>query len=191
MTAPAPPTETTDVTGRGEVRALVAVTGVVDDQGDLIEPGAVRASLAQRGVKLCAHHDQRRPIGKVTGAVELMPGDRRLPARTADGQPWPRQAGALLLSGRLNLATPAGREAFEELRFYDSDGSWSIGYVVLPGGAQQRGGVRRIRKLDVVHASPVLVGASRHARTLEVKSLGRTEVKAMPASRRTVSDQPH
>ena len=33
--------------------------------------------------------------------------------------------GALVITGQLNLATPAGREAFEELRFYDRDGSWS------------------------------------------------------------------
>ncbi len=31
--------------------------------------------------------------------------------------------GALVITGQLNLATPAGREAFEELRFYDRDGT--------------------------------------------------------------------
>lgn len=116
--APAPPTETTAVTGQGTVRAIVAVTGVADDQGNLIEPGAIRASLAQRGIKLCYAHDHKCPIGRVTSAVELMPGDRRLPATTADGAPWPRQAGALLLTGKLKLATPAGREAFDEIRFW-------------------------------------------------------------------------
>lgn len=190
MTAPAPPTETTNVTARGEVRAIVAVTGVADDQGDVIEPGAIAASLAKRGLKLCNHHDQRRPIGRVVEAVELRPGDRRLPRYTADGRPWPRAAGALLLRAQLNLNTAAGREAHAELSFYGEDGSWSIGYMVPDGGAaQRRNGLRRIRRLDIVHASPVLVGASQHARTLEIKALGATQVKTLPARRRRWSEQ--
>lgn len=61
--------------------------GIADDQGDLIEPSAIRASLAQRAIKLYHHHDQRRTIGRTVAAVELMPGDQRLPPRTADGRP--------------------------------------------------------------------------------------------------------
>ena len=61
-------------------------------------------------------------------AVELPPGDRRLPALTADGDPWPAEAGALLVDGLLNLATPEGRNAYEQIRFDGDDGAWSIGY---------------------------------------------------------------
>jgi hypothetical protein len=187
-TAVAPPTETTTVTGQGTVRAIIAVTGVVDAVGDLIEPGAF-GDVSRRRIKLCAHHDPQRPIGKVTAAIELRPGDRRLPARTADGNPWPREAGALVITARLNLATTGGREAFEELRFFGEDGSWSIGYVVPPGGAVPRGKVRRVRKLDLLHASTTLHGANHLARTIEVKSLRRTETKALPTRRRTTRDR--
>lgn len=188
-TALAPPPEATTVTGQGTVRAIVAVTGVPDAAGDLIVPGAFADTLTRRRVALCAHHDQQRPIGRVSSAVELAPGDRRLPARTADGQAWPRAAGALVINGALNLGTVAGREAFAELKFYSDEGSWSIGYTVPPGGASQRGRVRHLRRVDLLHASPVLIGAHSLARTIEVKShpgIGRTEVKALPVRRTAV-----
>jgi len=189
MTAPAlaPPPESTTVTKRGIVRAIAAVTGVVDDVRDLLEPGVFRETLARRRVMLCAHHDQKRPIGKVIEAVELLPGDRRLPRRTADGTAWPREAGALVLTGALNLNTAAGREALAELIFYGADGAWSIGYVVPLGGATQRGQVRHVHRVELLHASPVLIGAHRLARTIEVKSHpGRAEVKAVGTRRRQV-----
>ncbi|HVL83036.1 MAG TPA: hypothetical protein VM367_01895 [Pseudonocardia sp.] len=38
----------------GEIVALVAVTGVVDDVSDVIEPGAFRRSLKIRTPRMCA-----------------------------------------------------------------------------------------------------------------------------------------
>lgn len=103
MTTPAPSGQHTTLSGADTVRAIAAITSIADDQSDVIEPGAIAASLVKRGVKLCVHHDQKRRIGQVTSAVELLPGDRRLPADCPSG------AGALRLTGRLNLATQAGR----------------------------------------------------------------------------------
>lgn len=63
-TALAPLPEPTTITGRAELRAIVAVTGVADDAGDPIESGAFRE------------------------VIEAPRGDRWLPHRTANGAPW-------------------------------------------------------------------------------------------------------
>ena len=47
--------------------------------------------------------------------------------------------GALVITGQLNLATPAGREAFEELRFYDRDGSLELMRMCCATGAAGAG----------------------------------------------------
>lgn len=101
--APAP-TET----ARGEVTALCAITGVSDEVGDVIIPGAFRRTLGKIRPKIVRDHDWKRPIGRCTEVAELLPGDRRLPAVTADGTPWPAEAGALLVHGLLNMSNPDG-----------------------------------------------------------------------------------
>ena len=96
-----PPVPT--VTGRGEVRAICAVTGVPDQVGDVLVPGCFRRTLAKTRPKIVHSHDWKRPIGRVREIVELMPGDRQLPERTADDGEWPAEAGALLVDGLLNM----------------------------------------------------------------------------------------
>jgi len=116
-----------------------------------------------------------------------MPGDRRLPARTPDGEPWPAEAGALLIKGMFNLDTEAGRTAHANAKFYAEDAAYSIGYKVTPTGARMRGGLRYVTDLDVFEVSQVLHGAHPWARGLppEVKHRpGQLEVKAMPVRAR-------
>ncbi|MDQ3576791.1 MAG: hypothetical protein M3443_04145 [Actinomycetota bacterium] len=75
-----------------------------------------------------------------------MPGDPRLPTRTADSSPWPREAGALWV--RFNLATEDERKAFEDAEFQGVEGStYSIGYRTVR--AEHKGGVRHIHDLDL------------------------------------------
>lgn len=153
----------------GEFTAVVAVTNVVDDVFDLIEVGAFGASLARRTPKGVMAHDWTRPIARAHEVVELRPGDRRLPARTPDGKPWPRQAGALLVRGKF-LATRDGQEAAAVAREFGEQQAFSIGYRVPDGGAQHRGGVRHIKSVDLYEFSTVLVGANSLAGLQSVKA---------------------
>lgn len=188
-TIPARP-ETTAPTGTltdldsstGEFTAVVAVTNVVDDVSDLIEVGAFGASLARRTPKGVMAHDWTRPIARAHEVVELYPGDRRLPTRTPDGRPWPRQAGALLVRGKF-LDTHDGREAATVAREFGEQQSFSIGYRVPPGGAQHRGSIRHIKALELFEFSTVLVGANSLAGLQSVKAFvpGGVEIKSATA----------
>ncbi|MGH4019063.1 MAG: hypothetical protein ACRDT0_07465 [Pseudonocardiaceae bacterium] len=54
------------------------------------------------------------------------------------------------------MASKAGREAFEVIRFFGpAETQFSIGYKVTEGGARHRGGTRYIRDLDLYEVSPV------------------------------------
>jgi 2'-5' RNA ligase len=170
--APArPPAGRTKLAPEGLVTAIVAVTGVVDLVEDIIVPGAFAASLKKIRPKVVHHHDWKLDTGRVLHVEELLPGDRRLPKRTPNGQPWPKEAGALLATMQFNLAVQRGREAWEMCRFYAESGeaAFSIGYKVLPGLATKRGGIRYIYGLDLWELSCVLHGAHPLTMALEVK----------------------
>ncbi|GLZ28171.1 hypothetical protein Lesp02_03610 [Lentzea sp. NBRC 105346] len=81
----APGTGFADLDDDGTIEAFVAVTGVVDDVGDVIVPGAFTRTLARLRPKRADAHDWRTPIARTLDVRELPPGDRRLPQHTADG----------------------------------------------------------------------------------------------------------
>ena len=157
----------TEVDGAGQVVALVAVTGTVDDVNDVIEPGAFRRSLRERQVKGVLGHDWLRAVAVAKKAVELMPGDPRLPRTAPDGTPWPPEAGALRVKARYLLATKDGREAYEVAKAFGAEQGFSIGYRVRH--ARKVGRVRHIDDLDLYEFSPVLHGANRLARLVSIK----------------------
>lgn len=197
MLAPRPGTPSPDtgsVAPEGIVELIAAVTGIADDVADIIQPGAFAATLTGTGAggasrrrvpKVCRGHDWSTPIGRVLAITELLPGDRRLPRKTGDGRPWPREAGALVATVQLNMSSTAGREAFESIKFFGpAESAFSIGYKVTPGGSRKRGGIRYIHDLDLFEISPVLFGAARYATGLSIKS-GRpadVEFKATPST---------
>lgn len=157
----------------GVVEALVAITGVVDDVNDLILPGALAKSLLNRRPKGVRAHNLDQWVSAAAAAEEWLPGDPRLPATTADGRPWPKEAGALWVRAEFNLGTQVGRDTYSDVVFYSKRGQcyWSIGYVVPAGGARKRpDGVRLIAAIDVHEYSPVLFGAASWTGTLLVKS---------------------
>ena len=165
----------------GIVTAIVSVTGVVDEVDDIIVPGAYRETLAKRNPKVCWAHSWEHPIGKVLGIEELMPGDKRLPTKTRDGKPWPKEAGALVATMQFNLRTDEGKNAFEVVRFYSETGEceYSIGYNVPAGKASVSGGTRYIKMLELYELSVVLFGAHTMTGTLSIKDAHRAmEVKA-------------
>ncbi|MET9528107.1 2'-5' RNA ligase family protein [Streptomyces coeruleorubidus] len=157
---------------RGVVRAIFAVTGVVDEVSDLILPGAFTRTLASRRVKSVWHHDWKEPVGSVLEVEEWMPGDPRF-ASIPGGAVWPKGAGALVATVQFNLRTSRGRDAYEQVKQWHENGeaAFSIGYKVVPGGASKRhDGVRIIHDLELYEISPVLHGAHPMTRSLEVKA---------------------
>ena len=190
---PAAPTpDTSTVTPEGVVELIAAVTGPPPDlAGDIIRPGAFTRTLREGPrPKVCSNHRWDAPIGRVLDIKELLPGDPRLPRTTGDGQAWPRACGALVATAQLNMATKAGREAFEVIRFFGpAESAFSIGYKVAPNGATHRGGIRYLTDVSLYEISTVLHGAAGLARLLSVKSAPALEIKAttgvLPAQRRT------
>ncbi|MFG3132865.1 2'-5' RNA ligase family protein [Streptomyces tendae] len=156
----------------GTVRAIFAVTGVVDEVNDLILPGAFTRTLATRRVKSVFHHEWKDPVGVVLEVEEWKPGDPRF-ATIPDGAVWPKEAGALVATVQFNMRTQRGRDVYEQVRQWHEHGEaqFSIGYKVPPGAASKRhDGVRIIHSLDLYEVSPVLHGAHPMTRSLEVKS---------------------
>lgn len=156
----------------GVVECLVSITGVMDDVDDIIVPGAYTKTLARRTPKGVWSHDTKTWTARTEKVEEWMPGDPRLPTETRTGEPWPRAAGAMYVKCRFNLATSAGQDAYHNVRFFSetNECEWSIGYVVPPGGAQRKNGVRYIHDIDWYEYSPVLFGAAPLSGTLTVKS---------------------
>ncbi|WP_433513726.1 2'-5' RNA ligase family protein [Nonomuraea sp. CA-143628] len=156
----------------GVVEAIVSVTGVVDNVGDLILPGAYAETLAARTPKGFFNHDDKVWVARTEHVEELLPGDPRLRAMAAEAKiAWPAEAGALYVKMRFNLETKDGREAFSNVRFYDREQEWSIGYrVPRGGGTRDAKGIRRIKRLDLFEYSPVPFGANSQTYTLSVKS---------------------
>ncbi|MFF4777544.1 hypothetical protein ACFY05_32275 [Microtetraspora fusca] len=164
----------------GVVEAIVSVTGVVDDDGDILEPGVYAETLKRRKPKGIFGHDWAKWASRTEAIEEWLPGDPRLPAKTRDGKPWPQGAGALYVKTRYNLATDVGRNAYHDVKFFSevAECEWSIGFRV-PKGKSVRGkdGIRRIKGIDLFEYSPVLFGANSMSGTLAVKSaLGGREV---------------
>ena len=156
----------------GVVEALVAVTGIRDNVNDIILPGAFEKSLITRNPKGVWHHNITESVSRTEGVKELPPLDPQLPATLPNGEPWPKEAGGLLVKTRFNLATSRGRDAYEDVKFFGEDQEWSIGYNVPTGGAtiDRKTGVRMINTLELYEYSPVLFGAMPNARTTSVKS---------------------
>lgn len=160
--------------GEGVVQAIVAVTGNVDDGGDIIEPGAF---VIDRHPKCVWSHDLNRLVGKVIKAEEWAPGDPRLPADLLN-----RKLGALVFDVQFDLADPESHSAYRKVIFHEDLG-WSIGYSILAGGATtDKEGRRHLTKIVVWEASPTTFGMNREARTVAVKSLVQESVENLGLS---------
>ncbi len=150
----------------GTVQAVVSVTNIVDNVKDVIEPGAYAETLGKRVPKGVWSHDTTIPIAKTLAAIELSPGDNRLPKHLRDAD-----AGGVLVKMKFNLNTTRGREAYEDIKFFGGEQEWSIGYSVPEGGSEMKDdtGIRYIKQLEWYEYSPVLFGAAPGTRTVSVK----------------------
>jgi len=142
---------------KGQGLALLANMADVDKDGDTYSKGAFAwKSGGQWAPIVPAHNWKEMPFGK---ARVFENGD---------------EAVAEL---KLNLETHAGRDWHAALKFDLETGSpvqqWSYGYDVLDFANENRGGqkVRNLKKLGVLEVSPVIVGAGKGTRTLEMKGV--------------------
>lgn len=156
---------------KGTITAIVAVSGVPDKVGDVIVPGSLGTAVKRLKPKGVTDHNWGQKVSKLLHAEELMPGDARLPDKTPDGQPWPANAGGLLIKAQYNMDKQAGRDAYSDAKFYGPEECFSIGYKVRPGGAKMRRGLRYLHDYDIYEWSQVLHGAHPLATLTGVKSL--------------------
>jgi HK97 family phage prohead protease len=140
----------------GTFDGYAATFNGVDSQNDTIVPGAFADTIAQHQAAgtapaLLWNHDTAEPVGKLTGMQE--------------------DARGLRIKGMLNLRTTAGVRAHEHLKARDVSGL-SVGYVVPPGGEEQkRSGPRILKKLNLHEVSIASMPADTRARVTGVKML--------------------
>lgn len=157
--------------GEGVVQAIVAVTGNVDDGGDIIEPNAF---VFDRHPKVVWSHDLNRLIAKVLKFEEWPAGDPRLPADLLN-----RKLGALVFEMAFDLSDPESHSAYRKVLFHEDLG-WSVGYQTPSDGFyNDKEGRRHLTKMVVWEASPASFGMNREARTMATKSALSEAVKAL------------
>lgn len=149
----------------GLFQGLAAVFGGEPDAyGDIIAPGAFTDSMndhkcAGSFPALLWSHDQNEPIGRFLELKETAAG--------------------LEVTGKLTLGTKRGNDAYELMK--DDALGLSIGYSIPPGGAQENGRIRLLKKINLFEVSAVAMPANRRARITAVKSSPQTtrEFEAM------------
>ena len=130
------------------IEGYAAIYDEVDLNGDVIAPGAFRASLARTGafaVKLLYQHTAEQPIGRWLAFEE--------------------RAAGLYARGELLLATRTARETAELIRARVIDGL-SIGFRTVK--AQKSNGARRISEAELWEVSIVTFPMAPKARLTRI-----------------------
>jgi HK97 family phage prohead protease len=143
--------ETKAVAADGTFEGYAAIFGNVDLGGDVIEKGAFREIVMGKSgrVKVLNQHNMRDPIG----TAEVVQDSK-----------------GLKFKGELVLDVPSAKAVYALMKADALDGM-SIGYDVLPGGAEiQTSGVRRLKALKLYEISPVTFGMNPKAGITGVKS---------------------
>lgn len=166
----------------GEFEAIVSVFGNKDSYGDIVMPGAFTntlADFAERGAPIPIWYSHRMDdpnylIGEVKEAMELLPGDERLPESLAD-------LGGLWVKGAIDIddAAPGSRalatwRAMKGRRIEQ----FSFAYDILDGGPAKRKtpdgdseDYFELRELKLYEVGPTPVGANSATELLAVKTL--------------------
>jgi hypothetical protein len=143
---------------RGEVVAIVATLGVVDKDGDVIQPGAFPPG--------------RTPV-KLSGYGHDVITEGAAPV----GKGWIYEHdGKAMFEGKYFVSTERGRQAFLHAKEMGPDGEWSFGFPRnvkqgdLTAEWKSAGAKRVIAGLMPIEASPVFVGAGWGTGTLLTKA---------------------
>lgn len=134
----------------GSFRATFATLMAIDKDRDVTVPGAFQQG---QKVKIAAW-------GHDWGALTVGKGQIFADEQTA----W--------VQGQFNLATDAGREHYETVKFNGADQEWSYGFEVQEWSLGEFEGedVRFLRALNVFEVSPVMLGAGIGTRTDSIKA---------------------
>ncbi len=145
------PLEIKSLSEEGVFAGYASVFHVVDNQQDVILPGAFTATLHGRAheIKLLWQHDMREPIGIIEDIREDENG--------------------LYVKGRLLLEVSRAREAYSLLRQGVISGM-SIGYTPRHFRHDEKQGVRLLTALDLWEISLVTFPANEAARVTVVKN---------------------
>lgn len=151
-----------DESGTGEFTALVAVFGNVDYQGDIIEPGAFKDTIAEWEAKglpipVIWSHDWEDPFSHIGGVTKAQ--------ETADG---------LQIDGVLDLSNPTAAQVYKLMKSgrvvqfsfvaRAAEGGWAL-------ESQEDGSVvSRLTKLDLIEVGPTLRGANPDTQLISIKS---------------------
>ncbi|WP_374374971.1 HK97 family phage prohead protease [Tabrizicola sp.] len=138
----------------GVIEGYASVFDIVDHGGDIVVPGAFKASLAQHAREKSSpimlwYHDPAKPIGRWTELHE-------------DGK-------GLYGVGKINLDTSAGRDAYASVKSGDVTGL-SIGYRTSRSEELRTGG-RKLIEVDLQEVSIVTFPMNPASRLTGVKHL--------------------
>jgi len=158
---------------QGIVEAYTNTMGVIDADGDIVEPTAFNDSIADNlPIPVLSGHDQGKLVGKVIFAQP----------RHITGDEY-----RLFTRIQMNMETEAGRDAFSNVAG-DYVREWSIGFnIPKASDVEQEGNdvstiIRRIANLDWVEVSSVIRGSSPSTVTVAAKSSPATQEKgAIPS----------
>lgn len=156
------------------VEVIIAPTGV-DLGGWMFAVGSLGRAVARRKLKSTHGRDWNRFTGLADHAVELAPGDPRLPDRLPDGRPWPSSAGGLLARMRFVPETLDGKAALTAARTA-VPGAWTLGFRAL-AEHRRRDGLRVIDDLDLTSCWPSNLNRPITPPT-EIKALPGFEIKS-------------
>jgi HK97 family phage prohead protease len=121
----------------GRFSGYASVFGIADDAGDVVLPGAFRASLRKRSasaIKMLFQHDPREPIGTWERVAE-------------DGY-------GLFVTGRLVAGVPRA-DALKRLIERRAVDGLSIGFRTVKASRDGGSGLRRIAQIDLWEISVV------------------------------------
>ena len=138
----------------GVFSGYASLFGLPDSQGDVVERGAFRASLAAwrseaRRPAMLWQHDPARPVGLWTELAE--------------------DAVGLRVEGRLLLSVQAGAEAHEHLKMGSVSGL-SIGFQAIEARRDRKTGLRHLVRVNLWEISLVTFPANHAARVAAVKA---------------------
>jgi uncharacterized protein len=157
------------IDGEGTFSGYASLFGTADLSGDVVMPGAFRASIAARrpaGIRMLYQHDPGEPIGVWLDIRE----DQR----------------GLFVRGRLTLDVARGREVASLMRAGALDGL-SIGFKTVKAKAERASGLRRLTEIDLWEISIVTFPMQPEARVSAVKARAPTPSLAAQMRRAALS----
>jgi len=145
----------------GFIKAIVSVFNNIDLANEVVLPGAYSKSIQRKLPAAVWNHNWSSPIAKTIEAIELLPGDPRLPEELS-------QYGGLFISAEFPLEVEESRQAYLKLKNGLVD-EFSVGYRVVE--AYEENDVIYLKELDLLEWSAVMRGANPITKLIEVKNL--------------------